>query len=240
MQRLILAYKNFAANKNISHIGLGVAALNTCKVLRRENIAAEVWPVASPVELGERLKEQPASHVVVSAPWMPTLEMHRLVAAYPNTRLAVNCHSNVGFLQADANGVTLVREAMEIEAATPNFHLSGNSLKFCKWVRSAYSRPCAYLPNLYYLDNSFVPAPPLYNADGIAEGVPSVVSHAIDWVPEHWKAMMDNVLDIARVGRYLLTDPYAPQEGREALKEHNSDGIKAWKEFLSVNYSASN
>ena len=58
----------------------------------------------------------------------------------------------------------------------------------------------------------------MVTADGVAEGVPSVVSHAIDWAPEHWKAMMDDVLDIARVGRYLLTDPYAPQEGIEALK----------------------
>jgi hypothetical protein len=77
----------------------------------------------------------------------------------------------------------------------------------------------------------------MVTADGVAEGVPSVVSHAIDWVPEHWKAMMDNVLDIARVGRYLLSDPYGPQEGLEALKAHNTDGIKAWKEFLSVNYT---
>jgi hypothetical protein len=48
-----------------------------------------------------------------------------------------------------------------------------------------------------------------------------------------WKAMMDDVLDIARVGRYLLTDPYAPQEGIEALKIHNADGLKAWQSFLS-------
>jgi len=68
MQRLILAYKNFAANKNISHIGLGVSAPNTCKVLRREGIAVEVCgQFVSPAELLERLREQPASHVVVSA-----------------------------------------------------------------------------------------------------------------------------------------------------------------------------
>src|SRR5579862_7199663 len=128
MQRLILADKNFAAHKNISHIGLGVSALNTCKVLRREGIAVEVWPVMSPAELLERLREQPASHVVVSAPWMPSLETYRLAATYPNTRVAMNCHSNVGFLQADSNGVALVRDAMDIEAATPNFHLAGNCL----------------------------------------------------------------------------------------------------------------
>ena len=44
---LILAYKNFAANRNISHIGLGVAALNTAKVLRREGVKTEVWPIVS-------------------------------------------------------------------------------------------------------------------------------------------------------------------------------------------------
>ncbi len=38
MQRLVLAYKNFAAHQNISHIGLGVSALNTCKVLRRGGV----------------------------------------------------------------------------------------------------------------------------------------------------------------------------------------------------------
>jgi hypothetical protein len=170
MQRLVLAYKNFAANKNISHIGLGVSALNTCKVLRREGVAVDVWPVMSPAELIERLREQPASHVVVSAPWMPSMETHRLVATHTNTRFAMNCHSNVGFLQADSNGVTLVRDAMDIEAATPNFHLAGNSMKFCKWVRSAYSRPCAFLPNLYYLDNSITPSPPLYNGGTLRIG----------------------------------------------------------------------
>ena len=41
MLKVILAYKNFAANKNISHIGLGVSAMNTAKVLRRHGIAAE-------------------------------------------------------------------------------------------------------------------------------------------------------------------------------------------------------
>ena len=45
--RVILAYKNFAASKNISHIGLGVAALNTAKTLRANGIAAEVWPIVS-------------------------------------------------------------------------------------------------------------------------------------------------------------------------------------------------
>ena len=336
MPRVVLAYKNFAASQNISHIGLGLSALNTSKVLRRNGIPTDVWPITAAKELRDRLQSDPATHVVISAPWIPSAEVYGLVQAHSSTRFAVNCHSNVGFLQADSAGVKLVREAMDIEAGTHNFHLAGNSLKFCRWVRSAYSRPCTHLPNLYYLEQEALPWRPLYSggtlrigafgatrplknfmssagaaleisrrykaslelwlsagrtegggdtilrsaramldslphvklvengwqswprfrqsvahmhlllqpsytesfnmvtADGVAEGVPSVVSHAIDWVPEHWKASMDDVLDIARVGRYLLTDPYAPQEGLEALKTHNTEGLKAWQAFLSI------
>jgi hypothetical protein len=50
--------------------------------------------------------------------------------------------------------------------------------------------------------------------------------------------MMDDVLDIARVGRNLLTDPHAPQDGLEALRAHNTDGFRAWKDFLAVNYTS--
>src|ERR1700760_1325054 len=121
--RVILAYKNFAANKNISHIGLGVAAMNTSKVLRKQGHAADVWPITNAGELHERLAGATASHVVISAPWIPAADLQRLLIRDPETRFGVNCHSNVGFLQADANGVKLVREAMEIETGSHNFHL---------------------------------------------------------------------------------------------------------------------
>jgi hypothetical protein len=334
MEKLILAYKNFAANKHISHIGLGVSAINTSKVLRRLGICAEVWPIVHSRELKQRLQSQPASHVVISAPWIPSAEMQDLVTPFPETQFAVNCHSNVGFLQADTNGVKLVRAAMEIEAGTFNFHLAGNSKKFCRWVQYGYGSPCTYLPNLYYLENCKSPVRPLYRggtlrlgafgatrplknfmsaagaaleiardmkvnielwlsagrtegggdtilrsaramldglpfvkivengwqswpnfrqsvghmhlllqpsytesfnmvtADGVAEGVPSVVSDAIDWAPEHWKAPVDDVVEIARIGRNLLADPQAGEDGFEALQAHNEDGIRAWTAFL--------
>ena len=53
----------------------------------------------------------------------------------------------------------------------------------------------------------------MVTADGVAEGVPSVVSEAIDWAPEDWKADVDDVLDIARTGRKLLFDPRAAHDG---------------------------
>jgi len=57
--------------------------------------------------------------VVVSARSIPSPELQSMINEFPNVQFAVNCHSNVGFLQADSSGVHLVREAMEIERATP-------------------------------------------------------------------------------------------------------------------------
>ena len=332
--RVILAYKNFAASKNISHIGLGVAALNTAKTLRASGIAAEVWPIVNAADLGTRL-DSTISHVITSAPWIPSQDWQRMTAAYPNISFAVNCHSNVGFLQADSNGVKLVREGLDVERGTWNFHVAGNSRRFCRWLRSAYEAPCAYLPNLYHLEsqqpvarilfqggtlrlgafgatrplknlmsaagaaleiatrlrtklefwvssgrteggNGIMPAvhamtdglphvklvesgwqswpsfrttvrhmhlllQPSYTesfnmvtADGIAEGVPSVVSEAIDWAPKSWTAASDDVLEIACVGRHLLSDPHAAAEGFQALKAHNADGLASWKQYLGI------
>jgi hypothetical protein len=333
-RRILVAYKNFAANRNISHIGLGVAAMNTAKVLRREGYAVDVLPIVNAAELRTRLNAG-VSHVVVSAPWIPTPDWQRMVGEHSDIRFAVNCHSNVGFLQADANGVRLVREAMEVERGTWNFHVAGNSLKFCRWVTDTYRTPCQYLPNLYYLDAAPPPRRPLFSgsnlrigafgatrplknfmsaagaavevaaqlhanlelwvsagraeggggileaviamisglpnvrlvecgwqswprfrttvrhmhlllqpsytesfnmvtADGIAEGVPSVVSEAIDWAPDHWKAPIDDVHQMARVARYLLADPHAPEDGLQALERHNRDGLDAWETFLAA------
>ena len=225
---------------------------------------------------------------------------------------------------------------MELERGAWNFHVAGNSRKFCDWIRAAYRAPCVYLANLYYLEperRPYLRAPfsggtlrvgafgatrPLKNfmsaagaaidiatqlkadlelwlsagrmeggsgildavramtaglpyvklvqsgwqswpafrttvrhmhllmqpsytesfnmvtADGVAEGVPSVVSSAIDWAPERWKASVDDVRDIARVGRYLLADAHAPADGLRALAQHNRDGLDAWKNFLAA------
>ena len=332
--KLALAYKNFAASRNISHIGLGVAALNTSKSLRRAGVEADVWPIVDAADLRKRLAAAPRTHVVVSAPWIPSPDVQRLTLDFPHVRFAVVCHSNVGFLQADANGVRLFGEGMEIERGSHNFHMAGNSRKFSDWVQNAFGVPCAFLPNLYYLDAhvpvnrpvfgggllrigafgatralknlmsaagaalaisqdfdvdlefwvnsgrdeggagiasaihemfgitrhakvvqagwqswhnhrknvarmdllvscSYTESFNMVTADGIAEGVASVTSDAIDWVPRHWQAQADNVMDIARVGRSLLCDPNSGRDGLKALTAHNDEGLKAWQGFLA-------
>lgn len=332
---VVLAYKNFAANRNISHIGLGVAAINTAKVLRRAGIKAEVWPILSAADLRKKLTVTPAEHVIVSAPWIPSVELQALANDFTDTDFAVNCHSNVGFLQADRNGVKLMREVMELELGTHNIRLAGNSRRFCQWVQSAFGTGCTYLPNLYWLNTEPVPRKPfesgtlrigifgatrplknlmsaagaaleiahylrvplelwlsagraegggetilgavremlnglpgvdlkmngwqswpsfrktiahmhlllqpsytesfnMVTADGVAEGVSSVVSDAIDWAPRDWRANVDDVLDIARVGRRLLCDPRAVQDGWKALECYVADGLLAYGQYFAI------
>ena len=333
--RLALAYKNFAASRNISHIGLGVAALATSKTLRQSGTLADVWPVVDAPDLRKRLAGCGATHVAISAPWIPSSELQRLTVDFPDVQFSVVCHSNVGFLQADANGVKLFGEGMEIERGSHNFRMAGNSRKFADWVQTTFSVPCAYLPNLYYLDSHVPTSRPIFRggvlrvgafgatralknlmsaagaalaiardldvdlelwinsgrdeggggilnairemyaitpsakvvhtgwqswhnhrktvshmdlliscsytesfnmvtADGVAEGVASVVSDAIDWAPPHWQAQADNVLDIARVGRNLLCDPNTGRDGFRALTRHNQDGLSQWNSFLEA------
>lgn len=339
--RVILASKNFAANRGVSHIGLGVSALNTCKTLIAEKIACEVWQIVSAIELRERLDLdiakkpcKPITHVVISAPWILTADMNRLCHLFPSIHFTMNCHSNVGFLQADPNGMKILREGLDLEMSVHNFNVSANSQKMANWVVDAYRNPCGYLPNLYFLTGSNKSHRPLYHggilrigcfgairpqknlasavgaaieiayelkakteiwissgrsegggntilntvremcrglpttslheagwqswpqfrglvgsmhlllqpshtesfnmvsADGIVEGVPTVVSEAIDWVPRSWVANADDVFSIAHVGRMLLMNSRAPSEGYEALKHYVTHGIHVWKAFL--------
>jgi len=335
--QVVLAYKNFAANRAISHIGLGVTALNAAKSIRAEGIDASVWPITSATDLSNQLRSaqasgSPATHVVVSAPWLATVDLARLCADFPDTQFAVNCHSNLGFLQADPNAMRLVREGIDLQRCTWNFRIAANSHRLARWVESAYAAPCLHLPNMYHLDGvsqrrerytggtlrigafgatralknlmtaagaaveianglradlefwisagrnegggsvvdavrqmmnglphvkliengwqtwpqfrqtvrhmhlllqpSYTESFNVVTADGIAEGVPSVVSEAIDWVPANWKAKVDDAGDIARVGRRLLASRRAPRQGLAALKKHNSRAMRIWKEYL--------
>jgi hypothetical protein len=330
--QVVLAYKNFAANRAISHIGLGVTALNAAKSLRDAGINADVWPITSVAELRARLRLSLASHVVISAPWIKTEDLAQMCAEFKETQFAVTCHSNLGFLQADPSAMRLLREGLELRRTNWNFQMAANSLRLANWVGTAYGIPCTHLPNLYHLDGdrqkrerysggtlrigafgatrvlknlmtsagaaleianamrtdlefwissgrnegagsvvdavrqmlngllhvklvengwqtwpqfrqtvrhmhlllqpSYTESFNVVTADGVAEGVPSVVSEAIDWAPDGWKAPVDDAHAMARVGRKLITSRWAPRLGLAALKAHNRRAMTAWGEFL--------
>lgn len=170
--RLAMCFKNFAAWKGISHIGLGVSGANTCEVLKRSGVQAESVPLTEVGDLYRFLEvdnnitwkhHKKVTHVVVSAPWIDSHAFRHLCERYPDVIFTVLSHSNVGFLQADPKGVRLLREAAEMQAYFSNFRLAGNCLEFCNWVRKSYSLPCWLLPNLYNLGpDPVVPVKPLW------------------------------------------------------------------------------
>jgi hypothetical protein len=82
------------------------------------------------------------------------------------------------------------------------------------------------------LQPSFTESFNVVTADGVAEGVASVVSDVIEWAPDHWKAPPDDVAAIARVGRALLADVHSGSEGLQALTLHNQVGLAAWSQYL--------
>jgi hypothetical protein len=329
---VLLAYKNFAANRAISHIGLGVTALNAAKTLRATGVPAEVLPITNSSDLRARVDTANASHVVISAPWIPTSELAQLCHDFKNTQFAVTCHSNLGFLQADPNAMRLLREGLELRRTSWNFRMAANCSRLAAWVESAYGMPCLLLPNMYHLDGadpkrelysggtlrigafgatralknlmtaagaalrianaeradlefwissgrnegagsvidavrqmmhglphvklvengwqtwpqfrqtvrhmhlllqpSYTESFNVVTADGIAEGVPSVVSDAIDWAPRSWKAPVDNACAIAETGRGLLRSRRAAAKGMAALRAHNRIALREWSAFL--------
>ena len=338
---VLIVYKNFQACKGISHIGLGVAALNNAKTLNKIGIKAQVIPLKVEEDLKLALTQNPdTTHVIISAPWISTATLSWMCATHPRVQFAVISHSNVGFLQADRNGIRLIKEGIQLEGSTSNFHIGGNSQRFCGWIENTFGEPATYLPNMYYIHhkhgehkrlwsdvggtlrvgifgatralknmlsstaaamemssdlganteiwinterddgpdsknirnaiNELVKGVPnvqlkdlpwsswssfkrhigcmhlllqpsytesfnMVTADGVGEGVASVVSNAVCWAPDNWKAEVDDVNDIARVGIGLLNDPEAARKGFDALRKHNRDGERAWLDYLLNN-----
>lgn len=82
------------------------------------------------------------------------------------------------------------------------------------------------------LQPSFTESFNVVTADGVAEGVASVVSDVIEWAPDHWKASPDDTASIARTGRALLSDSHSGEDGVCALTDHNDDGVRQWGRWL--------
>jgi hypothetical protein len=83
------------------------------------------------------------------------------------------------------------------------------------------------------LQPSFTESFNVVTADGVAEGVPTVASEAIDWVPSTWQADPDDAGDVARVAEYLLKSPRAVDDGRAALRAYVDTALGAWQRFLA-------
>jgi glycosyltransferase involved in cell wall biosynthesis len=72
----------------------------------------------------------------------------------------------------------------------------------------------------------------IVTADSLAEGVPAIVSPAIEWVPPHWQANPDDPEAIARAAISILSDHDAGAEGIAALAKYSAASIAQWMTVL--------
>jgi glycosyltransferase involved in cell wall biosynthesis len=129
--------------------------------------------------------------------------------------------------RAEGGGDTVIGAVQEMLRDLPHVKLVLNNWQ--PWPK--FRKVVAHMHLL--LQPSYTESFNMVTADGVAEGVPSVVSNAIDWAPEHWKANVDDVLDIARVGRCLLRDSRAAHDGLKTLEAYVADGVRSYKKYFS-------
>jgi hypothetical protein len=141
------------------------------------------------------------------------------------TRLNVDTEFWVSSGRVDGP-VTVVNAVRQLLANIPKLTLK--ELPWCSWPE--FRRVVASMNIL--MQPSYTESFNIVTADGVVEGIPSVVSAAIDWVPPHWQAEPDDVNDIADKTISLLHDAHAPHQGLQALKAHNQIGLNSWKDYL--------
>lgn len=173
---LLICYKNFSKDHQVSHVGLGVTANYTAKSLRQRGIFAEAKAIygADDLELYIKLQEltgAPVTHVVICAQWIPTKFIAKLVIEFPKIVFALNCHSGVGFLQAEPPAIDLVRQAIDLQIGTPNFFASSNNMRLCNALQAMYGHPITYLPNLYFTHGHENFHRPLWNGGVLKIGI---------------------------------------------------------------------
>lgn len=156
MVHVIICYKNFSTECNISHIGMGVTAAYTAKTLNHHGYYAEARPIFGADDLSVYIQSQeptrrPVTHVVICAQWIDTKSMATMVRRFPHIHFALNCHSNAGFLQAEPPAITLIRDAINLEMTLFNFHAASNNLHLAQALQHSYGQPVTHLPNLYFL-----------------------------------------------------------------------------------------
>lgn len=320
------------------HRGLGINALMTVKVLRKNGIHADLCAVWDVQGVRKALKRLKPTHAVIQALWINAEEQSKLCCDFPNVHFVIRVHSQIGFLQIEPGAIKILRDDLFLQEGLLNLSVSSNTLRLRDFLHHTYKSRVVYLPNLYDLERvqrkrdeshdhrvlrvgsfgahrllknhttacaaammmaerrgsdlefyvnagrkegekansvtdalrnmtdrlrwvklievgweewsqfratvahmdltmqvSFTETFNIVTADSVAEGVPAVVSDAIEWTPSRWHANVDDAADICRVGSALLWDTHAAEEGLEALQKYLKCAIKTWLEYLDSN-----
>src|SRR5271166_5266025 len=113
---LVLCYRNFQAqDPAYSHVGLGVNALLTAKVLRSAGIRVDVKPVWTYKDVISVLTKNPTiTHLIVEAPFLPNNQLQQIVNQFHEVEFACRTHSQLGFLQCEAGAIALIRDYIRL------------------------------------------------------------------------------------------------------------------------------
>jgi len=114
-----------------------------------------------------------------------------------------------------------------------------SDLPWAKLVEQPWQQWADFRRTVHHMDLclqvSFTETFNIVTADAAAEGVPSVVSPAIEWAPHTWKADVDTVGEVARVGASLLSSHSGAHDGQKALKSFVKESTDIWLGYLSSN-----
>lgn len=151
------------------------------------------------------------------------------IAASIELTSQLKCHSEIWINSGrhDGAGNAVYRTALSWTRGLPNVTLK--ELPWASW--SEFKRAIGSMNIL--MQPSYTETFNNVSADGICEGVPSVVTEAIEWAPDYWKAEGDESSDVASVARRLLFDAQAPQDGYDALRNYVAIGLNQWHGFLA-------
>ncbi len=147
-----LFYRNSLKYALACHVGLGVGAMHTVKVLRQNRIRADSVAVNTVDEVRAYLQRTPSvSHAIIEAPWVSTSKVQDALDAFPGVHFVVRSHSEVGFLQADPGAVQYIREQMLLAEGALNLSVASNSPRLTHFLRTTHDARVLHLPNLYDL-----------------------------------------------------------------------------------------
>jgi hypothetical protein len=146
-------YRNFAANNaSYCHVGLGINALHSVKVLRKAGVRCDLHGVWTARDVAAKLSANPeCTHAIIEAPWIPAECVESLMIAHPDVHFIVRAHSQIGFLQVEPGAIRIIRDVMHLAERSLNLSLAANSERLRHFLQGTYDGECLHLPNLYHV-----------------------------------------------------------------------------------------
>jgi hypothetical protein len=148
--KLLILYRSF---HGACHQGLGISALNVQKVLHLQHgLDVVIEPIAdNDGKIDSLIDLHRPSHVQISAPWVETQRLWKLINKYSGVHFSVCYHSNIGFLSSDLFATQQLIELSDLQRGSHNFSLAANSRALEQWIAAVLNPDVLYLPNLYFL-----------------------------------------------------------------------------------------